>query len=205
LPTETFLNLPKEKKSKLIRAIKKEFARVPYDKVSINKIVQNADISRGSFYMYFIDKEDMLMYILSNYYDEVVATIKKSSKENQGDLFTIFKDILKFTADFGMEEDNIAFCMNIFTSHKVLNCITNELVSKDMKNQHYNWIRPYINTGNLNVKKEEELYDFIEILTAITQKAVVEVFLHIENKDKVLENYEKKITILKRGMLKENL
>ena len=104
MPTETFLNLPKEKRVSLL-GYKKEFARVPYDKVSINKIVQNADISRVA-YMYFIDKEDMLMYILSNYYDEVVATIKKSSKENQ-DLFTIFKDILKFTADFGMEEDNI--------------------------------------------------------------------------------------------------
>ncbi|NLZ47175.1 MAG: TetR/AcrR family transcriptional regulator [Clostridiales bacterium] len=202
MPTETFLNLPIEKKNKLIMAIKREFARVPYDKVSINKIVQDADISRGSFYMYFNDKEDMLKFILSNYYHELIATIKKSSKENKGDLFDVFRDIFRFTADFGMEEDNIAFCINIFTSDKVHNCIIAALISKDMKDKPFNWISPYIDTSNLNINCDEDLYNIIEILIAVTQKAVIEVFLHIDNKDKVLENYEKKIKILKGGMVK---
>ena len=41
----------------------REFSRVPLDKVSINKIVKYADISRGSFYTYFQDKEDVFQYI----------------------------------------------------------------------------------------------------------------------------------------------
>ena len=40
--------------------------RVPYEKVSINQIIHNADISRGSFYTYFVDKKDLLEYILSD-------------------------------------------------------------------------------------------------------------------------------------------
>jgi hypothetical protein len=51
LPTQTFFNLPQEKKNKIMEAIKNEVARVPFEKVSTNKIVQDANISRGSFYM----------------------------------------------------------------------------------------------------------------------------------------------------------
>lgn len=205
MPTETFMNLPVEKKNKLIMAIKKEFARVPYDKVSINKIVQEADISRGSFYMYFKDKEDMLGFILSKYYQELIATIKKSSNDHEGDLFAIFRDILRFTADFGMEEDNIAFCMNIFTSDKVHSCITAELSFRDIKDKNYTWIRPYINSSNLNINSEEDLYDILEILISVTQKAVMQLFLHIEERDKIIKKYDKKIEILKHGIVKENL
>jgi hypothetical protein len=45
----------------------------------------------------------------------------------------------------------------------------------------------------------------IDILIAVTQKTTVDIFLHIEEKDKILEEYKNKIAILQRGMLKESL
>ena len=43
-----------------------EFASVPYEKVSINKIIRSAGISRGSFYTYFEDKRDLLSFLLED-------------------------------------------------------------------------------------------------------------------------------------------
>ena len=57
---ETFVKLPEEKKDKIIKAAKKEFARVPFEQTSIKNIVEDADIARGSFYQYFESKEDLL-------------------------------------------------------------------------------------------------------------------------------------------------
>ena len=59
-PKETFVKLPEEKKDKIIKAAKKEFARVPFEQTSIKNIVEDADIARGSFYQYFESKEDLL-------------------------------------------------------------------------------------------------------------------------------------------------
>ena len=63
MPTERFLHLSESKKALIREAAIKEFSRVPIEKVSINKIVQNANIFRGSFYKYFEYKEDHLGYI----------------------------------------------------------------------------------------------------------------------------------------------
>ena len=45
---KTFLNLPTEKRDRIIREVKREFADHPVDKISINRIIQRAKISRGS-------------------------------------------------------------------------------------------------------------------------------------------------------------
>lgn len=205
LPTETFLNLSKEKKNKIFEAIKNEFARVPFEKVSINKIVQDADISRGSFYMYFEDKKDMLLCVLSNYHDDLMSIIKESFIQNNGDIFAIFYDILEFTAEFGTAKENIAFCINIFSNQTVQNDILLQFESRSRKKNYFDSLKQYVDTKSLNLQSLNDVYDIIDILIAVTQKTTVDIFLHIEEKDEILEEYKNKITILKRGMLKEKL
>lgn len=205
LPTETFFNLPQEKKNKIIEAIKKEFARVPFDEVSINKVIQDANISRGSFYMYFEDKKDMLIYILSNYRDEIDLIIKESFKQNSGDIFEVFTDILNFTAEFGTAKENIAFCMNIFSDQSVYNDILMQLGSRSRKNVYFDLFREHVDTKNLNLQTPNDLDDIIDILISLTQKSTVDIFLYIEEKDEILQEYKNKLTILKRGILKEKL
>ena len=57
MPSATFLNLPPEKRERFLRAARTEFARVPYADASINRMIRAAGIPRGSFYMYFANKE----------------------------------------------------------------------------------------------------------------------------------------------------
>ncbi len=64
MPTGTFFNLPPEKRGRIMDAATEEFSRVPFSQASINQIVKTAGISRGSFYQYFKDKEDLFRYLL---------------------------------------------------------------------------------------------------------------------------------------------
>ena len=65
MPTQTFFRLPEEKRERLTEAAWREFLAVSYAEASINRIVREAQIPRGSFYQYFEDKEDLFFYLLS--------------------------------------------------------------------------------------------------------------------------------------------
>ena len=60
MPTQRFLKLKDEKKRVILEAAVHEFSRVPYSAASINQIIKEAGISRGSFYTYFADKDDLM-------------------------------------------------------------------------------------------------------------------------------------------------
>ena len=64
MPTQRFMKLKEEKKQAILEAAVHEFSRVPYSSASINQIIKEADISRGSFYTYFEDKDDLMRYML---------------------------------------------------------------------------------------------------------------------------------------------
>lgn len=78
MPTSTFFNLPPPKREKLLCAAIAEFARKPYGEVSINRIIQAAEIPRGSFYQYFADKTDLFRYVLRGYDAALETAVMKS-------------------------------------------------------------------------------------------------------------------------------
>ena len=53
MPTESFYKLESTKRKKIVDAMKKEFSRVPFHEASVNRIVEEAGISKGSFWVYF--------------------------------------------------------------------------------------------------------------------------------------------------------
>ena len=62
--TSTFHRLDEEKKKRLMDASIHEFSEHTFSEASINRIVKDANISRGSFYQYFTDKEDCYLFLL---------------------------------------------------------------------------------------------------------------------------------------------
>lgn len=81
MPTETFLKLKLEKKARIIEAAITELSIHPYAHVNLANIIRDSGIARGSFYQYFVDKDDLYMYFI-NY----VSQVKKE----------LFKDIYDF-------------------------------------------------------------------------------------------------------------
>lgn len=85
MPSKTFLNLPEEKRQKLLKAATDEFSNTSFFDASINKIINNANISRGSFYMYFEGKEELFEYILDSYSSNLIEIVKKELINSNGD------------------------------------------------------------------------------------------------------------------------
>ena len=87
MPTLRFLNLEEEKRRRILEAAKKEFSSYDYDKVSINRIIQESGISRGAFYTYFLDKDDLLVHLFEAEEDKAVRYFMEIMQRNQGDFF----------------------------------------------------------------------------------------------------------------------
>ena len=66
MPTSTLFRLPPEKRERLMEACWGELTRARFEEVSVNRVISAAEISRGSFYQYFTDREDMIRYLMEN-------------------------------------------------------------------------------------------------------------------------------------------
>ena len=63
MPKDTFFNLSEEKQKRIMDAIIDEFGRHTYEHINISNIVRDSGIPRGSFYQYFIDKDDLFNHL----------------------------------------------------------------------------------------------------------------------------------------------
>lgn len=76
----TFERLPEEKKDRILKAARAEFIRNPYEKTSINRILKEAEIPKGSFYQYFDDKADLFSLCTCAVYKKLIDGRKKNGE-----------------------------------------------------------------------------------------------------------------------------
>ena len=60
----TFNNLSDDKKQRIFDSAVQEFSIRRFSEASINQIIKNAGIPKGSFYQYFTGKEDIYLYMI---------------------------------------------------------------------------------------------------------------------------------------------
>lgn len=114
MPSQTFMNLKEEKKQKLMDAAVKEFSSVTLEKASINKIVANAQIPRGSFYMYFDDKYDLFYYMILRYQDRLLSIIKNTLIKKNGNMREAFITLYDELFHKLVQKDLEVFLKNVY-------------------------------------------------------------------------------------------
>ena len=94
MPTKMFLELNKEKRTKIIEISINEFSKYGYENSSTNRIVQNANISKGSLFKYFKNKDELYFYILDFVIQELMANmLQEMSTLPKG----LFERIIKYS------------------------------------------------------------------------------------------------------------
>lgn len=75
MPTNMFLELNEEKRAKIIEICITEFSIYGYENSSTNRIVRNANISKGSLFKYFKNKDELYFYVLDFVIQELMASL----------------------------------------------------------------------------------------------------------------------------------
>lgn len=205
MPTLTFLNLSKEKQNNIIEASLKEFKRVLLRDASINKIIKDANIPRGSFYNYFEDINDLYIYSINEYKNKFIRIIKESLKEKNGDLIETTKIIYDRIIHQCTLDENKQLIKNIFLNLNYNISIKNRLECEQL-NDKYEIIEllEQIDKNNLNIKTEEELLYIIDIIISFIMHGLIEIFLNNKKPEEIKEKINKQLEILKRGIYKED-
>lgn len=97
MPTSTFFNLRPEKQERLLTAAAREFAAQPFHEASINSMIRAARIPRGSFYMYFRDKEELFQYLVRESTEPLLLlAFRELLTRSGGDLFNAIPGLCEY-------------------------------------------------------------------------------------------------------------
>ena len=100
MPTRRFENIDTERKKKILDAAQKEFTMRGYEGASLNVIIRDAEISKGSLYYYFEDKTDLYLTVIKYVMEDMFAEIGgiaagEFSDDFWADIEKYFKQIIK--------------------------------------------------------------------------------------------------------------
>ena len=202
MPTNTFFNLPAEKKHKILKAANKEFARVPLEQASIKNIVEDAEIARGSFYQYFENKQDLFDYIMTSKTGDMEKKLMEMIENENGNIINIFINMYDHLIEVGKIRRNNKLFRQIFENIKTSDNLM--LIRKEEMNKKLEKTLQDLYSKNkdiLNIKDEEEFKLVIEILAAITRRRIV-ASLKYKNSAEARKDFLKEIEYIKRGILK---
>ncbi|MGM0602873.1 MAG: TetR/AcrR family transcriptional regulator [Bacillota bacterium] len=209
MPKQTFFNLPAEKKQRIVAAAVDEFASFPYLKTSINRIIEKADIAKGSFYQYFVNKKDLYKYILDLAGETKLNFFRKRIPEYRNvDFFTMLKEIFRAGIEFKREYPRYSQIGDLLLKGE----------NESLKKEIYDVSRPKTNDFYLEllrkaaekgeVDKEIDLGFTSYLLTELTISVVDYYFKEngddgLDDLNKMMVYLDKMLYIIKNGIAGE--
>lgn len=207
MPTERFNKLPEEKKKAIRDAAMEECIRVPFEKVSINKIIQNAGISRGSFYTYFEDKRDLVRYIFSDTADKLKFFWTKSVVTHGGDLWIASEELLDQAIIFAQKGKMFQMMQSIVLYQDFDKLFAEIHGSNGVGEEKGNEILEALYEVTDKEKFHKIDMDSFGILVSMIMGCVMESIgwynRHMESEENIKKIFREKLEILQHGICKQ--
>jgi len=119
VPKETFFNLPGDKRAFICNVALDEFAEYPFEQASINRIVANSGIAKGSFYQYFDDKKDLFLYLMGLITEEKISYLSPILRNpDEHDIFAVIRELFLSGIQFAKEHPRYAAIGNMLLANK---------------------------------------------------------------------------------------
>ena len=200
MPSDTFLRLSEEKRTKLIEASFNEFGTYNFNEASINRIIKTAGIPRGSFYMYFEDKKDLYFYLLERHGKILEETMMEALIKNDGDIFKMFYDTIS-NCYKAFKNTNINFFKKSLENITIMEESKRTFGFRDKR--LLKKLIPNINLEKLTDTAKRHL----ELIFAINMHLLMIALFKLLKEDilnqDILNDYYAQLEILKYGCLKE--
>ena len=111
----TFDNIAPEKRERIISAATAEFALKGFENANINNIAKKADVSVGSLYKYFENKQDMFLTII-HYSIATMEDMLNELLESNEDILLKVEHIIRTIQQYSKENVLIVKLYNVMTS-----------------------------------------------------------------------------------------
>ncbi len=206
MPTERFYRLPKAKQELIREAAVAEFARVPYEKVSINQIIHSAEISRGSFYTYFEDKDDLLGYVFSDSCEQIQQFCETELEKNGGDYFNLLERMYDHFVDT-LQKTTVMMeiVRNVFSYRESAQILgigpegPRKPTGREEDNAPVNWLLERIDCSRFRYETPEEYEPLMMLGTATLMLAVKRFYQFPKDAELVRRSFLDALELLKHG------
>lgn len=203
MPKETFYRLPDEKRERIMAAAEREFLENSFEAASINRIIKEAAIPRGSFYQYFEDKKDIFLYIVSTHKNEAFGFVESFIKDSDGDVFSFMRKAIDFMISAECSE-KVEGMKRIFSQPWVFDMIVSDTMKgkQEEANTPKGIMFKYIDKNQLNVENDDELIALINIFASISLGLFFKILIMGKNmeidKEKIRKNIYDEIATLEK-------
>lgn len=202
MPTERFYHLPEEKKESIREAVMEEFIRMPFEKASINQIIQNAGISRGSFYTYFEDKRDVLGYVISDMVERVRQIWDSCLIDNDGDLWESAGQILDYSMQMAKEDKMFRMLQNIVVNQDFEKVFGQMRGTRNFGEDLMKVVEKRVDTTCFRKNDPAYLKKVLFLMNLIMMESTGQYYCHPENLENIKKDFREKLEILQYGVCK---
>lgn len=200
MATDFFNNLKTKKKKAIIDSIETCLKIMSYDSISVEDILKSAEISRGTFYKYFTDKNDAIATFFDERMKYLLDVFKICIMECNYKLFdgvveayNCLKYMLKDSV-YIVFKNSFNYFIGLFTNALYSNKYDKEI------NDLLNWLVENTIEGKETLKTPEIMKDALELIFAVFMSTILKMAMfpseEIDNID-----FSRKIAALKKGIL----
>lgn len=201
MPKNTFYRISEEKRNRIMNAAKHEFLSVPYSDVSINRIIKEAEIPRGSFYQYFDGKEDLFHFVLQEHKNNLFKILAEGLEKSGGDIFKSAEENIDRLVESAYHDESgksrMLFSEPWFFETVWKAVVNNEIYEEDSRCCFLD----KIDRTHLEVEDEEELVVLVNILGMVIRDSMGKIFLY---QDRLEEEQAKKMMHARVETLKKH-
>jgi len=201
LPSQTFFNLTEEKQKTIHLAAMNEFSKVEFSKASINQIIKDAGIPRGSFYMYFEDKDDLFNYCIQSLMDELRIALFRELLKSSVDLESLIYGLHNYL--FHTYQQNKQY--EGFVKH-VMIYFQSQFETMDHAQKNHQPLRegmkrivPQLNNDQFEDSSDNGKYMAVEIAFSVLRGVLVNSFIQHIGIEESLETLKKYMGIVIMG------
>jgi AcrR family transcriptional regulator len=195
MPKDLFFSIDQGKKNRIIEAAMKEFSSQMYENSSINQIIKEAEISRGSFYQYFKDKDDLYYFMIKTLVNSTAFTFLKQVVEKKPqDIFAVYQALFAYNLQLLSEQKYMAFFMHMYLG-------MNYRLQQELRSI-FNSIRNEMLDGKLDDLRIKSGYDdrsfqeLINLLELNNRDLLMQYISNPMDECKMMEIYQLRIQVL---------
>ena len=198
----TFYNLSDDKRKRVLQAILEEFADTDSEKISINRIIKRANISRGSFYQYFDDKVDLVEVLIRTLVDMSIKDAYRALSESDGDIFALYNSFLEILFRLSKDEFYNNIMRNLCRSMYSTDSLVAEYVQTRCRGfDELNQLAQCVNRSKLRLSTDEEMVALHQIFVAILRDCANRLYVLDVSAAVLKSDFDRKIEIIKYGAL----
>ncbi|HBC96807.1 MAG TPA: TetR/AcrR family transcriptional regulator [Clostridium sp.] len=142
MPKKTFFNLEEKKQDKIIRSAISEFTKYGFERAKMDTIAKNANVSKGSMYQYFDNKEELFLFSvkwsIDLFYKRYGRYLNLKKDMNIFDLF--YKDAKIIWSQMMEERDMVIFIQDVLLGKY-----------KNLTDKSMSYIMDMVNKNTLNM------------------------------------------------------